>query len=284
MSDAPRAMRHLDPIDASAPEFSDLYDELPLWSAPFGMLLLERVPMRPGLTILDVGAGTGFLTLELAQRCGPRSTVIAVDPWSAAMGRLRRKVQHLELGNVRLLERDAAAMDLPDESIDVIVSNLGLHNFENADAVLGACFRAARPGARLLLTTNLAGHMAEFYEVFRATLHDMGRAELIPALEFHVAGRGTVESVRERLERAGFVAAGVERSAFRMRFADGAALLRHHFVRLGFLPAWKALAPPERIDETFERLERRLNDAATAAGELALTVPMACLEAVKPGH
>ena len=63
-------MDYLEAIDYKAPDFGELYDELPLWSAPFGLLLLEQVVMRPGLTILDVGAGTGFLTIELAQRFG----------------------------------------------------------------------------------------------------------------------------------------------------------------------------------------------------------------------
>jgi hypothetical protein len=47
------------PIDLGTPEFGDLYDELPLWSAPFGLLLLDRVPLVAGSTIVDVGAGTG---------------------------------------------------------------------------------------------------------------------------------------------------------------------------------------------------------------------------------
>lgn len=52
-------MKYLAEIDFDAPDVGDLYDELPLWSAPFGLLLLDRVPVRPDLTILDIGAGTG---------------------------------------------------------------------------------------------------------------------------------------------------------------------------------------------------------------------------------
>ena len=47
------------------------YDELPLWSAPFGLKLLEVVALRPGIVALDIGCGTGFPVLELAQRLGP---------------------------------------------------------------------------------------------------------------------------------------------------------------------------------------------------------------------
>jgi arsenite methyltransferase len=86
-------------IDAGVAEN---YDELPLWSAGFGQLILERVPLRRGQTVVDIGAGTGFLTVELAQRSGA-ARVIAVDPWADAMEVLRRKVGYLKLANVELV-------------------------------------------------------------------------------------------------------------------------------------------------------------------------------------
>ena len=57
-------MKYLEEIDFDQPGVVEQYDELPLWSAPFGLLLLDRVPLMPGLVVLDVGAGTGFLTVE----------------------------------------------------------------------------------------------------------------------------------------------------------------------------------------------------------------------------
>jgi ubiquinone/menaquinone biosynthesis C-methylase UbiE len=270
-------MSYLEPIDFHRPETVALWDELPLWSAPFGAMLLERIPIRPGLVILDVGAGTGFLTVELAQRCGREARVVAVDSWPEAMARLRHKVEALGLANVDLQERDAATLDLPDASVDVILSNLGVNNFANAADVLATCARVARPGGRIYLTSNLVGHMAEFYAVFAATLQELGRTEALAALEAHVNHRATVESLRAQLERAGFEVTDVVTDSFRMRFADGTALLRHYFIRLGFVPDWRAVAEGPELDATFEALERNLNAAAQAQGELALTVPMACV-------
>lgn len=280
-------MDYLAPVDLARPKAGDLYDELPLWSAPFGLMLLERVPLGPALAYLDVGAGTGFVALELAERCGPGARVIAVDPWGAALARLRRKLAQRGLANVSVLEQDAAALDLPAGSVDVIVSNLGIQNFADAGAVLRACCRVAKPGAPLLTTTNLSGHFAEFYDVYRGVLAELGRQSRLPALEERVGRRGTVASVTRLLEAAGFEVSGAEVREFKLRFASGSAFLRHYFIRLGFMDGFKAIAAGEGEGQgpmaaTFELLERRLNERARAHGELALTVPAACFEARKP--
>ena len=219
--------------------------------------------------------------MELAERCGPTTSVIAVDPWKAAMDRLRRKVNQRGLKNVRLIERDAAILDLPDDSVDVIVSNLGVNNFDNPGAVLAECRRVAKTGARLVLTTNLRGHMAEFYDVYRGVLIELGHREHLDALETHINQRATVESVRDLLAMAGFTPTEVATQTFRMRFADGSSLLRHSFIRLGFLPGWKSVPPPDSLQDTFGTLEQRLDEYAQARGELVLTVPMACVVARK---
>ncbi len=275
-------MKYLEEIDCKTPECGDLYDELPLWSAPFGLMLLEQVAMRPGMTILDVGAGTGFLTIELAQRCGCDAVVIAVDPWEAAMKRLTRKLEYLGLRNVRTLVQDAATIDLPDASVDLIVSNLGINNFENAEAVLQTCFRVAKPGASLILATNLVGHMNEFYEAYRSVLVELGFAGELTALDAHINRRATVTSVRTLLERAGFKFVDAVTSSFRERFLDGSSLLRHHFIRLGFVPGWKSIVPEGSVEKTFGALEHRLNSLAAQHGELSLTIPAACIQARKP--
>jgi len=173
--------------------------------------------------------------------------------------------------------------ELPDdESIDLIVSNLGINNFENAAAVLKSCFRVAKPDSRLLLTTNLAGHMSEFYDVYHATLIELGRSDRLAALDAHVSHRGTIDSVSRMVADAGFKVVCIDTDSFRMRFADGSSLLRHNFIRLGFVQGWKSVAPADAIETTFKTLDRNLNALAAEKGELALTIPMACIDAVKP--
>jgi len=272
----------LETINTDGDDFVEFYDELPLWSAPFGLQLLERVPLGPRMTYVDIGAGTGFLALELAERCGPGANIIAVDPWKGAMDRLKRKIKQRGLKNIKLLVQKAEAMVISSDSVDVIVSNLGINNFEDPASVAGNCMQILKKGGRLFLTTNLLGHMAEFYSVFCDTLKSLNQEDRLSALEAHITHRSTCESASELLTRAGFVIDEVVSSSFRMRFADGSSFLRHSFIRMAFLPAWIAIPRPDLLIDTFIALEENLNMLASRTNELTLTVPIAYISATKP--
>jgi arsenite methyltransferase len=266
--------------DLTQPDAVAAFDELPLWCAMAGLFLLEHLPLSRGARVLDVGCGTGFPLLELAQRLGRPATVHGLDRWARALERARFKAGVTGVANVTLTRGDAAAMPFPDGRFDLVVSNLGINNFAEPDAVFRESRRVLRRGGRLALTTNVEGHMAELYAVYEAVLRGHGPPEALEALRRHVAHRGTAASIAARLGRAGFrLTRAVERD-FPMRFADGSALLRHYFIRLGFLDGWRGVVTPETEREVFASLEDGLNRRAAERGELALTVPLAYVEAV----
>jgi arsenite methyltransferase len=249
--------------DFDSPSFIDAFDELPLWSAAFGQLLLEHVPLREGTVALDVGCGTGFPLLELAQRLGPGSVVHGLDPWHAAMRRAERKRRQAGVANAALRVGDAAQMPFRGGVFDLVVSNLGLNNFTDARASLGECRRVLRTGGVLALTTNLVGHMHELYDVFTEVVDDRAK------LDAHVHHRATIESLHTLLGESGFTITNVIEDAFVMRYANAAALFRHDFIRFGFLPAWEEVVPKEK----FAEVEKRLSEPLT------LTIPRAYIEA-----
>lgn len=265
--------------DLGVPDTVSAYDEVPLWSAMAGLLLLEHVELKRNSRVLDVGCGTGFPAIELAERLGGGSLVVGIDPWGAALDRARFKARVRGVGNVEFQEGDASSLPFPDAHFDLIVSNLGINNFEKPDAVLRECHRVSRPGSKLALTTNLVGHMKELYEVFEETLAEIGDAEALAALEVHVAHRATIDKLDALFARARFRLARVEESQVLMRFADGSALLRHYFIKLGFLDGWKSVVAAERREAVFARLEENLNLAARQRGGLDLTIPFAYVEA-----
>lgn len=258
--------------DFSSPRILTAYDELPLWSAMFGLLLLEEVPLRNVTNVLDVGCGTGFPLIELAERLGSHTHVHGIDPWSEGLKRASEKIASRGTPNVTLHEGTASAMPFPTATFDLIVSNLGVNNFEDRAAAIRECRRVSRDGATLSLTTNLQGHMRELYEVFEHVLHDDGDA--LQRLRAHVEHRATIANVHELLESGGFTVTRVVEREGTMRFADGTALLNHHFIKLGFLDAWKKVVPRDQ-----RAVFARLRDALDDLGELRLTIPMAYVEA-----
>jgi ubiquinone/menaquinone biosynthesis C-methylase UbiE len=263
--------------DFSSPRIIDAYDEAPLWSAMFGLLLLDEVPLAGVRTALDVGCGAGFPLIELAERLGPSAHVHGIDPWKAGLARASHKASCRATANVTVHEGTASHMPFADGTFDLIVSNLGVNNFENREDAMRECRRVVRNGAIIALTTNLQGHMRELYEIFECVLIDHGTAEQIDALHAHVGHRATVATVRDLLESAGFEVTRVVERTGRMRFASGTALLNHHFIKLGFLDGWKnVVAGHER--ETFPILQKRLDDFAREHDGLALTIPMAYVE------
>ena len=265
--------------DFSSPRIIAAYDELPLWSAMFGLLLLDEVPLTRVGTALDVGCGTGFPLIELAERLGSGARVHGLDPWSAALARAAEKIASRDTPNVTLHEGSASAMPFADATFDLIVSNLGVNNFEDRAGSIRECRRVARSGAVIALTTNLQGHMQELYAMFDEVLSGSDAGDARRRLQEHVGHRATVASVRDLLENGGFSVTRVVERTKPMRFANGTALFNHHFIKLGFLDAWKKVVP-DREAEVFTHLRRRLDEAAATIGELALTIPMAYVEAV----
>jgi ubiquinone/menaquinone biosynthesis C-methylase UbiE len=259
--------------DLDDPALVTAYDDLPLWSAMAGQLLLDHVPLPPRAIALDVGCGTGFPAIELAERLGPDSRVHGLDPWRPALDRARAKAASRGVAQVEFDEGDAARMPYEDARFDLIVSNLGLNNFRDPESAIAECRRVLRPGGTLALSTNLVGTMAEFYEVLQRVLDDTGGERAPGALRHHIEKRASVARVGDLFGRHGFRIVRVEQRTQRMRYAGGTALLNHWFIKLGFLADWRAVVSTGREAEILAHLE------ATLPRPLALTVPFAYVEA-----
>ncbi len=257
------------------------FDELPLWSAAFGLLLLKHLELRRDITVLDIGSGTGFPLLELAGRLGTSCKLYGLDTWKNANDRARQKIHNYQITHVEVLDGAAEKMPFDDDSIDLIVSNLGINNFENPQMAFKECWRVLKPGGKLALTTNLNGHWKTFYNIFEDTLRQIGKAELVVQLTEQQEHRGNKASVSELFSQNGFQVCRHFEEVYEMIFLDGSALLNHHFVKLGWLASWRDFLPQDELTPVFTALEHNLNTFSKKSGGLHLTVPMLFMEGEK---
>jgi arsenite methyltransferase len=271
------------PKPLSPAEISFVFDEVSFWSARFGRMLVDRLDFAADVEALDVGCGNGFPTLELAHSFGPGSRFTGIDVWAEALARAERKRRLLGTDHVRFVRCDAARLPFAGRSFDLVVSNVGINNFAEPRETLFECARVTRPGARLVVTTNLTGHMKELYDVYRAVLEAMGRKEELERLREQEEHRRSPEILSRWIADAGFTSIRAESETFRLRYRNGRALFTHPLTRHGFLDGWRGVVREDEADEIFAAIERRLDDLAAARGSLDMTVPMLYLEATRRG-
>ena len=82
---------------------------------------LQGADVKSGQTVLEVGCGTGFFTLPVAEMIGESGRLIAMDPVSIFVDRVARKVRDAGLNNVEVLRRDALSTELEAASVDLVL-------------------------------------------------------------------------------------------------------------------------------------------------------------------
>lgn len=261
--------------------FIETFDEMPLWSAYAGKLILDHFPLKTYSTLLDIGSGAGFPLFEIAERLGNQTRCYGIDPWKNAQMRASLKKRNWAIENVELIESSAHSIPLADQSVDAIISNLGLNNFENVDPVLLECKRLMHAESILAICSNTYGHWAEFYKIFEDVLHFIQLPELASAIVKEAQHRKSKEELISMFENGGFEIIKTIEECITMRFLNGTAFLNHHFIKVGWLGSWLSIIPEYLHEKVFSALEVALNDYATEKGELNLSVPMLYIECKK---
>jgi SAM-dependent methyltransferase len=110
---------------------------------------LRHAALRAGETVLDLGCGAGIDTLLAAQGVGPSGRAIGLDMTPEMVERARRNAADAGLGNVEIRQGLIEEIPLPDESVDVVVSNGVLNLSTRKSRVLAEAIRVLRPGGRV---------------------------------------------------------------------------------------------------------------------------------------
>ena len=157
------------------------------------------IDLKPGETVLDLGSGGGIDVLLSAKRVGPDGKVYVLDMTDDMLALARENQRKAGATNVEFLKGTIEAIPLPDNSVDVIISNCVINLSVDKDAVLREAFRVLKPGGR--------------FAVSDVVMRGEVPAEIRRSLELWVgcvAGALRDDDYVSKLQTAGFTEATVE--------------------------------------------------------------------------
>lgn len=235
---------------------------------------LRRVGLRPGMRFLDVAAGSGALSIPAA-RIG--ADVLATDISPGMLERLAARARAEGLSNVTTRVMDGHALELEDETFDVVGSQFGVMLFPDMPRALREMARVTKPGGHVLMHVFGAPERVEFLSFFlravQAVVPGFTGLPDPPPLEFQLRDP---ERLRQALTEAGLNAVSVETTVERMELGSGNELwnwlvhsnpiVQRILSRLG--------VTEEQVSEIRRALDEQVEERTTDGGVAALTSPV----------
>jgi arsenite methyltransferase len=112
---------------------------------------VRHAALEPGEFVLDLGCGAGIDTLLAASEVGPAGRVVGLDMTPEMVDRARRNAAVAGFGHVEIHAGLIEELPLPDESVDVVISNGVLNLSTRKSRVLAEALRVLRPGGRVAI-------------------------------------------------------------------------------------------------------------------------------------
>jgi arsenite methyltransferase len=190
------------------PITSNLYDPAQIGTLPVEAVIASLgcgnptalAELSPGEVVLDLGSGGGIDVLLSARRVSPGGKAYGLDMTDDMLALARQNQQRAGIDNVEFLKGEIEHIPLPDNSVDVIISNCVINLSADKDRVLAEAFRVLKPGGRFAVSDVVMRGDDVPLEVRKSMELWIGC----------VAGALEEGEYRSKLTAAGFTGIGVE--------------------------------------------------------------------------
>ena len=170
--------------------------------------------LKQGETVLDLGSGAGADVLISARRVGPMGKAIGLDMTDEMLSLARRNAAQAGLDNIEFHKGYIESLPLPDESVDVVISNCVINLSGDKPRVIREAVRVLRPGGRFAVSDVIAD----------ADMDDATRADM-QKWTGCIAGALTRQEFEQALADAGLVDIEI-RETHRVHEQAGSAIIR----------------------------------------------------------
>jgi ubiquinone/menaquinone biosynthesis C-methylase UbiE len=113
--------------------------------------LVEAMSLTPGMTVVDLGTGVGFMLPHLSKAIGPTGRVLAEDIFVDFLDKAKQKAESEKLSNVEFIQGTETDPKLPEDSVDVVLALDAYHHFNYPEQMLAGIWKSLRRGGKLVL-------------------------------------------------------------------------------------------------------------------------------------
>lgn len=160
--------------------------------------VIQRMELRPGQSVLDVGSGPGLLAADLAECVGAEGEVIGVDRSDAMVAMARARCEERGLAQARFEVGDALALPCEDQSIDAAVSTQVYEYVADMKSALAELHRVLKPGASAFILDT------DWDSLVWNTSDRERTRRILEAWDDHLADPHLPATLTPRLREAGF--------------------------------------------------------------------------------